>query len=251
MNVELLNLIQKAKFYEEDLPQKPIPQNLEMPLATYLDYACHKPEATPADIEKMCEESVRYQFATLFTNPVFLPLVTRSLEGSGVKVGSVAGFPLGAFPTEIKVQEARTYIEMGADEIDMVMAVGMLKAGEYAFVFEDISEVAVEVHRHGKLLKVILETPLLIRFEKILSCLICKAAGADYVKTSTGFYKGGATVEDIDLMRRVVGPSDEMGVKAAGGIRNLNEANAMIEAGANRIGAGAAVKIYEEYLRKK
>jgi len=251
MDSKFAEIIQKAKQFEESLPPRQVLHKSKIPLVSYLDYANHNPETTPSTIAQMCKEAVEYQFATVFTNPIFIPQVKRSLDGSGVNVGSIAGFPLGAYPTRIKVEEARNYIEMGADEIDMVMAVGMLKAGEIQFVFDDISQVASTVHKQGKLIKVILETALLTKYEKILACLICKEAGADFVKTSTGFSKGGATVEDIDLMRRVVGPTEEMGVKAAGGIHNLNEAVAMIEAGANRIGAGAAVKIIEEYQQKR
>jgi deoxyribose-phosphate aldolase len=250
MEQELIDLIKTAECYQKSLPPKPLVSDLDKPFASYLDYALHKPDATPMMIEQMCAEAVKYRFATVFTNPLFIPLVKRSLEGCDVNVGSIAGFPLGAFPTKIKMEEARSYIEMGADEIDMVMAVGMLKAGDFQFVLSDIRQVAEVVHGHGKLIKVILETALLTRYEKIMACLISKAAGADFVKTSTGFSKGGATVDDVDLMRRVVGPPEEMGVKAAGGIHSLEEALAMIKAGANRIGAGSAVRIIQEYQER-
>lgn len=247
MDRELNLLIQKARLYEKSLPEKTVTSNVDKPLASFIDCALHNPEATPSMIEDLCMDARKYQFATVFVNPLFIPLVSEQLDGSKVHVGSVVGFPLGAFPTNLKVEEAISYIQMGADEIDMVMAVGMLKAGEYDFVNNDIRRVADVVHKNGKLLKVILETALLSDYEKILACLISKKASADFVKTSTGFSKGGATVADIDLMRRVVGPPDEMGVKAAGGIHSLEDAMRMIEAGANRIGARVAVKILQEY----
>lgn len=247
MNQEFKFLIQKARHYEKSLPEKINANNLDKPLASFIDCALHNPEATPTMIQQLCMDALKFQFATVFVNPLFIPLVRKQLEGSNVHVGSVVGFPLGAFPTNIKVEEASSNIHMGADEIDMVMAVGMHKAGEYDFVYSDINRVADVVHKHGKLLKVILETGLLSDYEKILACLISKKAGADFVKTSTGFSTGGATAADIDLMRRVVGPPDEMGVKAAGGIHSFEDAMRMIEAGANRIGARVAVKIMEEY----
>jgi deoxyribose-phosphate aldolase len=250
MDQELKLLIQKAMHYEKSLPEKMITEYVDKPLASFIDCALHNPEATPTMIENLCMDARKYQFATVFVNPLFISLVKRRLEGSDVHVGSVVGFPLGAYPTIIKVEEATSYIEMGADEIDMVMAVGMLKAGEYEFVYNDIKRIVDVVHHNGKRLKVILETALLSDFEKILACLISKEAGADFVKTSTGFSTGGATVADIDLMRRVVGPPDKMGVKAAGGIHSYQDVMRMIQAGANRIGARVAVKIIEEYHRK-
>jgi deoxyribose-phosphate aldolase len=250
MDQELKLLIQKAMHYEKSLPEKMITEYVDKPLASFIDCALHNPEATPTMIENLCMDARKYQFATVFVNPLFISLVKRRLEGSDVHVGSVVGFPLGAYPTIIKVEEATSYIEMGADEIDMVMAVGMLKAGEYEFVYNDIKRIVDVVHHNGKRLKVILETALLSDFEKILACLISKEAGADFVKTSTGFSTGGATVADIDLMRRVVGPPDEMGVKAAGGIHSYQDVMRMIQAGANRIGARVAVKIIEEYHQK-
>jgi len=251
MEQSLKHLLDTAKAYEEQLPPNPAMGTRQQPLASSLDIALHNTEATPAMIEALCADAVKFKFATVFTNPVFLPLVKGALEGSDVNVGSIAGFPLGAFPTHIKVEEARSYIEAGADEIDMVMAVGMLKGGEVEHVYQDIRQVAEIVHERGKLLKVILETAVLTRYEKILACLISKAAGADFVKTSTGFSKGGATIEDVDLMRRVVGPPEEMGVKAAGGIHSLDDAMRMINAGANRLGARVAVEIIEEYRQSK
>ncbi len=248
MDRKLKHLIHIAKSYDESLPPRFLIKPDSKRFASYFDIALHNPEATPVTIEQICAKAMKYKFATVFTNPLFISLVKHSLEESEVHVGSIAGFPLGAYPTEIKIEEAQTYMQLGADEIDMVMAVGMLKAGAYEFVFEDISRMVNEVHKEGKIIKVILETALLSNYEKILACLICKEAGADFVKTSTGFSTGGATVEDVDLIRRVVGPVDEMGVKAAGGIHSLEDAMKMIDAGANRIGARVAVKIIEEYL---
>ena len=250
MDKILKQLIRRAKSYTISLPPKPEIKIKDKSLPTFIDCALHNPEATPEMVEKMCQNAEKYQFATVFINPLFIAIAKNQLENSNVNVGSVVGFPLGAFPTKTKCMEAKLYTALGADEIDMVMAVGMFKAGDYKYVFNEIKTMTEVVHDNGKLLKVILETALLTRYEKILACLICKEAGADFVKTSTGFSTGGATVEDIDLMRRVVGPPDEMGVKAAGGIHSLSDAMAMVEAGADRIGARLAVEIIEEYINK-
>lgn len=242
-------ILELADAYEVELPPAPPPIAVDIPLASFLDCAMHNPDATPSQIEQLCIEACEYKYATVFVNPIFVPQVSRILEGSGVNVGTVAGFPLGGFPTRIKVDEARYYIEGGANEIDMVIAVGLLKAGRYEVVFEDIQQVAETVHRAGGILKVILEMVLLNRREKIIGCLLSKTAGADFVKTSTGFCKGGATVEDVDLMRRVVGPADRMGVKAAGGIHSLGHVMTMINAGANRLGTRLGAKIIQEYQK--
>ena len=239
-------LLEIADQYNQDLPQLPCKPVLTPPLSAYLDCAVHDPAATPERIKQLCADAKAYHYATVFVNPLFTSLVKENLEGSDVHTGTIAGFPLGAYPTQIKVTEAKTYLDMGAEEIDMVMNVGMLKAGEYDFIFEEVHQMAETVHAQSGLMKVILETCLLERDEKIISCLICKEAGADFVKTSTGFSKSGATVEDIDLMRRVVGPQSEMGVKAAGGIHTLQEALTLIEAGANRLGTRLAKEILEE-----
>jgi deoxyribose-phosphate aldolase len=239
-------LLEKAEKYSQSLPAQPCKPVLKAELSAYLDCALHDPAATPNRVHQLCEDAMAYHYATVFVNPIFTAQVKKTLTGSGVHTGTIAGFPLGAFPTQIKVTEAKTYLDAGADEIDMVMNVGMLKAGEYDFVFEEIHQMAETVHAQGGLMKVILETCLLERDEKIISCLICKEAGADFVKTSTGFSKSGATVEDIDLMRRVVGPASKMGVKAAGGIHTLAETLALIEAGANRLGTRMAKEILEE-----
>jgi len=230
-----------------NLPPLPPIHPLHQPLSSYIDCALHYPDATPAMVENLCAEAVENHYATVFVNPIFVPLVKRLLGGSGVHVGTVAGFPLGGFPTETKAFEAGSYIDAGADEIDMVMSIGILKAGDYQYVMDDVQQVAEVVHSKGKLIKVILETVLLDQREKIIGCLICKAAGADFVKTSTGFSSGGATAEDIDLMRRVVGPTEEMGVKAAGGIHTLDDVTKMINAGADRLGTRLGAQILNEY----
>ena len=247
MNATLAKTLKTAQEYENTLPPLPPIHPLNKPLSKYLDCALHNPEATPAMVETLCAEAAENHYATVFINPIFVSLTKRSLEGSDVHVGTVAGFPLGGFPTEIKTQEAGSYIDAGADEIDMVISVGMLKAEEYPYVMDDIHQVVEVAHSKGGLVKVILETVLLNKREKIIGCLICKEAGADFVKTSTGFSKGGATAEDIDLIRRVVGPAEEMGVKAAGGIHTLKDVMVMINAGADRLGTRLGAKILEEF----
>ncbi len=248
---KIVELKQLTDQYIQKLPPLPPIHPLHKPLSAYIDCALHYPDATPRMVEDLCAEAIELQFATVFVNPIFVPLVKHLLVGSGVHVGTVAGFPLGGFPTETKAYEARSYIDAGADEIDMVMSVGMLKAGEYQCVMDDIRQVAEVVHDKGGIVKVILETVLFNQREKIIGCLICRAAGADFVKTSTGFSKGGATAGDIDLMRRVVGPTDEMGVKAAGGIHTLDDAMTMINAGADRLGTRLGAKILKEYRQSQ
>jgi len=247
MNITLSEILKTADHYMEVLPQAPPIHPLNKPLSKYLDCALHNPEATPAMVAALCAKAVANQYATVFINPIFVAQVKGLLVGSAVNVGTVTGFPLGGFPSEIKVQEARFYMDAGADEIDMVISVGMLKAEEYQYVMDDIHQVVEVVHSKGGIVKVILETALLNRCEKIIGCLICKAAGADFVKTSTGFSKGGATAADIDLMRRVVGPAEEMGVKAAGGIHTLNDVMVMINAGADRLGTRLGAQILKEF----
>jgi len=213
-------------------------------IAHLIDHTLLKPEATPAQVERLCDEARCYRFAAVCVNPVYVRLAARRLEESGVVVCSVAGFPLGATTTTAKVYEARQALADGASEVDMVLHIGALKAGDYDIVREDIAAAAAVCHECGALLKVIIETALLSDAEKVTACHLAQAAGADYVKTSTGFASGGATVEDVRLMRQTVGP--QMGVKAAGGIHSYAEALAMIEAGANRIGASAGVQIVEQ-----
>lgn len=212
-----------------------------MKLNKYIDHTVLKQDATPNDIEKLCQEAKEYDFMSVCVNPAYVPLAYNLLKGSDVKVCTVVGFPLGMNLPETKADEARLCIKLGATEIDMVINVGMLKAKNDKYVEDEIRMVK---HACGDvLLKVIIETCLLTDEEKQKACLLAKAAGADYVKTSTGFSKGGAKVEDIALMRKTVG--SHMGVKASGGVHSYEEAVAMIEAGASRIGASSSIKIIE------
>lgn len=214
---------------------------VDIDIAKMIDHTLLKPEATPKDIEKLCEEAIRYQFASVCVNPCYVKLASEILKGRKVKVCTVIGFPLGANRIETKVFETEKAIEDGAQEVDMVMNIGMLKGGYYDYVEQDIRAVVNTAHKRNVLVKVILETALLTDEEKVKACLLAKRANADFVKTSTGFSKGGATAGDVALMRRVVGSA--MGVKASGGIRSYEEALQMIKSGADRIGASASVKI--------
>jgi deoxyribose-phosphate aldolase len=209
-------------------------------LASLIDHTLLKPDGARADIEKICQEAAQFGFASVCVNPVWVPLCHDLLKGSGVKVCTVIGFPSGAHAPDVKAYETRRAVEQGAEEVDMVINVGAMKSKDYALVEQDIRGV-VQAAAPKALVKVILETSLLTREEKIMGCTLAKAAGADFVKTSTGFAGGGATVEDIELMREVVGP--EMGVKASGGVRTKEDVEALVAAGANRIGASAGVKI--------
>ena len=208
-------------------------------IAAMIDHTLLKPEATPAQIEKLFAEAAEYHFASVCVNPVYIPLAARLLKGTGVKVCCVVGFPLGAIAPEQKAAEAASCAAMGAEELDMVIHVGAAKAGDWALLQRDIEGVVKAAAGHT--VKVIIETCLLTDEEKVKACEAAKAAGAHFVKTSTGFSTGGATTHDIALMRKTVGP--EMGVKASGGIRDYATAMAMIEAGANRIGASAGIAI--------
>jgi len=202
-----------------------------------------KPEATRAEVLKVCQEARQYGFASVCVNPYWVPLVRQELAGSPVKVCTVVGFPLGATSTEAKVAETAAAVRDGAQEIDMVINVGALRSGDRLAVEQDIREVVEVSHRAGAIVKVILETALLDDRQKVVASTLAKLASADFVKTSTGFSKTGATAHDVALMRSVVGPS--IGVKAAGGIRTLADLEAMTAAGATRIGASASVKIVE------
>jgi len=213
------------------------------PTASLIDHTMLRPEATRADIVKLCGEARQYGFATVCINPYWVPLAASELAGTAVKVCTVAGFPLGATSTEAKVAEAAAALRAGAREIDMVINVGALRGGDFDTVKLDIQAVTRVCHDAGAIVKVILETALLDDAQKIKACGLAQAAGADFVKTSTGFGPAGATVQDIVLMRHAVGPG--MGVKAAGGIRTLDDFRAMVAAGANRVGASASVKIVE------
>jgi deoxyribose-phosphate aldolase len=213
----------------------------DLSLARMIDHTMLKPDATNDEITKLCAEAKQYHFASVCVNPGFVPLCSSLLKGTDVKVCTVIGFPLGATTTEVKRLEAEQAIASGATEIDMVINVGQLKSGNYDYVFNDVNKVVLAAKAHRNVCKVILETALLTDEEKVKACLICKKAGADFVKTSTGFSKGGATVGDVALMKKVVGSA--IGVKASGGIRSKEDAEAMIASGADRIGASASVKI--------
>jgi deoxyribose-phosphate aldolase len=212
-------------------------------VAGLIDHTLLKPEATREDIVRVCREARQFGFASVCVNPYWVPLAASELAGSCVKVCSVAGFPLGASAASIKRAEAEEALREGAQEIDMVINVGALRSGDFEVVDGEIRAVAEACHRAGAIVKTILETALLDDRQKAIACALAKLAGADFVKTSTGFGPAGATVEDVALMRLVVGP--EMGVKAAGGIRTLDDFQRMVAAGATRIGASASVKIAE------
>jgi deoxyribose-phosphate aldolase len=237
------DLLELAETYEQQLPSPPpaFPKPLGAELAGWIDHTLLKPEATAGQVKTLCQEGLEYRFASVCVNPSYVPLAAGLLANSPVKVCTVVGFPLGASLPTYKVLEALSCLEVGAVEIDMVQNIGALKGQAYGLLLNEIQAVAQIVHNAGAILKVILEMALLTRKEKILACLICKAAGVDFVKTSTGFGPGGATVEDVDLMFRLVGP--EIKVKAAGGIRSLQAAEAMIAAGASRLGTSAGVPI--------
>lgn len=212
-------------------------------LAQMIDHTLLSPAATPEQIQELCAEAREYHFATVCINPLYVALAVSELADSDVGVCTVVGFPLGATPTGIKVCEATQALTQGALEVDMVLPIGLLKAGEHDVVREDIAAVASVCHAYGAHLKVIIEAALLTDEEKVTACELSQEAGADFVKTSTGFAKSGAQVEDVRLMRKTVG--DALGVKAAGGIHSYEEAMAMIEAGANRIGASQGIAIVE------
>ncbi len=212
-------------------------------IASLIDHTLLRPEATRADIQQLCREAREYKFASVCVNAYWVPLAAAELAGSGVLVCTVVGFPLGATSTEAKVAETEAALADGAQEIDMVQNIGELRAGDSHAVQQDIEAVVKAAHGRGAIVKVILETALLDDDQKTAACLLAKIAGADFVKTSTGFGSSGATVHDVELMRRTVGPA--MGVKASGGIRTLDDLNKMVAAGATRIGASASVKIVE------
>jgi deoxyribose-phosphate aldolase len=210
-------------------------------IAGMIDHTLLKPDATESQISELCNEAKSYSFATVCINPVWVSFCSNKLLNTKVKVCTVVGFPLGASITSIKVMEAKKAIEYGAREIDMVINIGKLKSKDYDYVYNDINQIALLCKTNKVILKVIIEACLLSDEEKIIACMLSKDAGADFVKTSTGFSTSGATVGDVALMRKVVGSA--VGVKAAGGIRTYDEAVAMIESGADRIGASASVKI--------
>jgi deoxyribose-phosphate aldolase len=212
--------------------------------ASLIDHTLLKPEAAEGDIRKLCEEAVQFGFASVCVNPAWVKKASEFLKGSDVPVCTVIGFPLGATLPDVKAYEARRAIFNGAGEVDMVINIGALKSGDDCLVEDDIKAVVEAAHENGILCKVIIETALLTDEEKVRACLASKNAGADFVKTSTGFAKGGATADDVALMRRTVGSA--LGVKASGGVKGIEDARAMFEAGATRIGASVGVKIAQE-----
>jgi len=213
-------------------------------VASAIDHTLLRADATAEDIDKLCREAAEWKFATVCVNPTWVARAARQLRSSGVGICAVVGFPLGATTPDVKQYEARRAIFDGATEIDMVLNVGALKSGDVRLVTDDIRAVVGACMERGVTSKVILETALLTDEEKVTACTLAKAAGADFVKTSTGFGPGGATTADVALMRRVVG--SEMGIKAAGGVRDLQQVKAMVAAGATRIGASAGVRIVKE-----
>jgi deoxyribose-phosphate aldolase len=210
-------------------------------LAKYIDHTLLKPDTTAADIDRLCDEAVEYGFASVCVNPTWVKRAAKNVRGSGVTVCSVIGFPFGATPPEIKAMEARRALRDGAREIDMVLNIGALKSGNDDDVRIDVAKVADACHEAGALTKVIIETSLLTDAEKVRASHLAQLGRADFVKTSTGFAGGGATVHDVLLMRETVGP--KMGIKASGGVRNREDAEEMIAAGATRIGASAGIAI--------
>src|SRR5689334_14647750 len=217
--------------------------------AMLIDHTLLKPEASESDIKKLCDEAAQYGFASVCVNPGWVKKAVEFLKGSGVPVCTVIGFPLGATLPDVKAYETRRAIFDGAQEVDMVINIGALKSGDDCAVEDDIRSVVEAAHENHILCKVIIETALLTDEEKVRACLAAKNAGADFVKTSTGFSKGGATAHDVALMRKTVGRS--LGVKASGGVKGIDDARAMFEAGATRIGASVGVKIAQEASGQK
>jgi len=212
-------------------------------LAGYIDHTLLKQDATISQIETLCAEAAKYHFASVCVNATYAAICAKLLKDTGVKVCCVVGFPLGATLSSVKAFEAEQVIADGASEVDMVLNVGAMKSGNFTLVKNDVSAVVKAAHAGNALVKVIIETCLLTDEDKVKACQICKDAGADFVKTSTGFSTAGATIEDVALMRKTVGP--DMGVKAAGGVRSRDDVLAMIKAGATRIGTSGGVKIME------
>ena len=215
--------------------------DIPLDLAKYIDHTLLKPDATSAEIDRMCDEAVEFRFASVCVNPSWVRRTAGKLRGSGVLACSVVGFPFGASTAEIKAMEARRALRDGAREVDMVINIGALKSGDHDLVGVDIAKVVDAAHEVGAVCKVIIETALLTDEEKVIASLLAKSAKADFVKTSTGYGPGGATVYDVALMREAVGP--KMGVKASGGVKTLEDVEDMIAAGATRIGASAGIQI--------
>ncbi len=242
-------LVERTQEYMNELPPYPDPPRLPAgkEIAGWIDHTNLHADATPAHIVDLCAEAREYRFGAVCVNPVHVPLAFEQLRGSGVEVCSVAGFPLGASLPAVKALEASSSIDGGASEVDMVLNIGALKGGAYDAVLKDLQIMAQVAHTQGAILKVIIENVLLEKSEKIMACLLAREAGADFVKTSTGFSSGGAVVEDVELMYRVVGP--EVNVKAAGGIGSWEKAREMIKAGASRIGASSGIAILKGALQ--
>lgn len=245
----IAEILELARHYEEEgLP--PLPALPALPegaaIAGWIDHTLLKPEATAEQIRDLCQEARTHGFAAVCINPVYVSLAAGLLHGSPVRVCTVIAFPLGASLPTYKALEALACISAGAHEVDMVMNIGALKGAAYGLVLNDVAAVVQVAHNQKAIVKVILENAFLTRREKIVASLLCKAAGADFIKTSTGFAASGATIEDVELMKRVVGESVQ--VKAAGGIRDYATARAMIAAGATRLGASAGVRIVQEAL---
>jgi len=217
-------------------------------LAAILDHTLLKPESTSAEVDRLCREALDYGFACVMLNPTYIALASSFLAGTGVKIGCVVGFPFGANTTNVKRYEALDAIRLGAHEVDMVMNIGALKSGDRVRVQADMQGMVQIAHDNGAILKITIETALLSLEEKILACQLAVAAGADFVKSSTGFSHAGAVPADISLMRGVVG--EKLGVKASGGIRTFEDAQTMVEAGANRIGTSSSVSIVESARTK-
>lgn len=211
-------------------------------LARFIDHTLLKPEASENDIKRLCEEAIKYNFFSVCVNPCFVKSAKEFLSNSNIKITTVVGFPLGATTIKSKIYEAKDAVMNGADEIDMVMNIGMFKSKKFRYIYEEINSVKNEIS--NKILKVIIETSLLTDEEKIIASTIVKSAGADFVKTSTGFSQGGATKEDIILIRKVVG--ENFGIKASGGIKTYEQAIELINSGATRIGSSSSVKLVED-----
>ena len=211
--------------------------------AKYIDHTLLKVGTTLEQIKKLCDEAMEYHFGSVCVNPCFVKASAEMLKGSGVNVATVIGFPLGATTTEVKRMEAREALQNGASEVDMVMNIGALKGNDFEFVKQDIQAVVSEAHSAGGIIKVIIETCVLSQEEKIKACEIIKEVGADFVKTSTGFSTGGATVEDVALLKKVVGPDVE--VKASTGIKTVDDFLSLVKAGATRFGTSSGIRIIE------
>lgn len=245
MAVKNLKIAKRVRRLPKAAPLAALPDPPVLHIAQFIDHTNLRPEATRADIERRCQEARQYKFYSVCVNPVWVSLARQRLAGSGVKVCCVVGFPLGALPPETKAMEARAAIRQGANEIDMVINIGALKGRDDNLVLRDIRSVVAACHKGSAKCKVILETALLTNKEKARACELAVKARADFVKTSTGFSTGGATVEDVALMSRIVRDKN-LGVKASGGVRTLADLRRMVQAGATRIGTSSGVKIVQE-----